>query len=130
MVVLMHSAIPAPDLKETQVMKRTILAIALVAAGASAANAYGTSTRDIDAAQANQERRIQQGLRDGSLTRREAAGLVEEQRRIQQLESRAKADGHVSRYEHDQIRRAQQNASHHIYQERHDSERRGWRRWW
>ena len=114
-------------------MKRTILTIALIAAGAGAANAYGTSTRDIDAAQANQASRIQQGQRDGSLTRREAAQLQQEQRNIQLLESRAKADGHVSRAEHDQIRRAQDNASRHIYQERHDSERRGWggwRRWW
>jgi uncharacterized protein HemX len=114
-------------------MKRTILALALVVAGAGAANAYGTSTRDIDAAQANQEARIRDGIRDGSLTRREATGLVQEQRRIQQLESRAKADGVVTRSEHDQIRRSQQNAGKHIYQERHDSERRGhwgWRRWW
>jgi len=111
-------------------MKRTILALVLIAAGAGTANAYGTSTRDIDAAQANEAARIRAGIRDGSLTRREAAGLEAEQRRIQQLESRAKADGHFSRAEHDQIRRAQQNASRHIYQERHDSEKRGWRRWW
>ncbi len=114
-------------------MKRTILTIALIAAGAGAANAYGTSTRDIDAAQANQAARIQQGQRDGSLTRREAAQLQQEQRNIQLLESRAKADGHVSRSEHDQIRRAQDNAGRHIAQERNDSERRGWggwRRWW
>ncbi len=114
-------------------MKRTILAIALVAAGASTANAYGSSTRSIDAVQANEARRIEQGLRDGSLTRREAAGLQSEQRRIEQLESRAKADGRITRSEAEQISRAQQSASRHIYQERHDSERRGWggfRRWW
>ena len=113
-------------------MKRTIITIAMIAAGAGAANAYGTSTSDIDAAQANQTARIQQGIRDGSLTRSEAANLKAEQRRIEILESRAKADGHISRGEHDQIRAAQQNASKHIYQERHDSERRGWgwRRWW
>jgi uncharacterized protein HemX len=111
-------------------MKRTILAIALVVAGAGAANAYGTSTRDIDAAQANQAARIRDGIRDGSLTRSEAASLAAEQRRIQQLESRAKADGVMTRSEHDQIRRAQENASKHIYQERHDSEVSKRRRWW
>jgi uncharacterized protein HemX len=109
-------------------MKRTVLALVLIAAGAGAANAYGTSTRDIDRAQANEAARIQAGVRDGSLTRREAAGLQSEQRRIQQMESRAKADGHISRAEHDQIRRAQETASRHIYQERHDSETRGSRR--
>lgn len=114
-------------------MKRTILTILIVAAGATAANAYGTSTRDIDGTQANQERRIERGLRDGSLTRREAAELVNEQRHIQHLESRARADGRVSRSEAEQIRRAQDNASRHIYQERHDGQTRGWggfRRWW
>lgn len=114
-------------------MKRAALALVLIAAGAGAANAYGTSNRGIDASQANQEARINQGLRDGSLTRREAAGLEAEQRRIQQMESRAKADGRVDRYEAAQIRRAQGEASRHIYQERHDGEKRGWggfRRWW
>ena len=111
-------------------MKRTILALVLIAAGAGAANAYGTSTRDIDAAQASEAARIRAGVRDGSLTRREAAGLQNEQRRIEQMESRAKADGHISRAEHDQIRRAQESASRHIYQERHDAETQRKRRWW
>lgn len=106
-------------------MKRTILALALVIAGASAANAYGTSTRAIDRTQENQEARIRAGIRDGSLTRSEAAGLQAEQRRIQQMESRAKADGHISRSEAAQIRRAQEAASRHINAERNDSERRG-----
>ena len=111
-------------------MKRTIITIAMIAAGAGAANAYGTSTRDIDGIQANQAARIQQGQRNGSLTRSEAADLKAEQRRIELLESRAKADGHVSRSEHDQIRAAQQRASQHITRESTDNERRGWRRWW
>jgi hypothetical protein len=114
-------------------MKRTILAVALVVAGAGAANAYGTSTREIDATQANQEARIRDGIRDGSLTRGEARSLIQEQRRVQQLESRAKADGVITRGESAEIRRAQESASRHIYQERHDSETRGrwgWRRWW
>jgi CRISPR/Cas system-associated endoribonuclease Cas2 len=111
-------------------MKRTILAITLIAAGAGGAHAYGSSTRDIDAIQAREAARIQQGIRNGSITRSEAAQLKAEQRRIEHLESRAKADGHISRSEHDQIRAAQARANHHITRESHDSERRGWRRWW
>ena len=111
-------------------MKRTLLAIAMITAGAGAANAWGSSTPSIDRTQANQEARIRQGLRDGSLTRREAAKLESEQRRIQTLESRAKLDGVVTRGEAAQIRRAQESASRHIYQERHDSEVAGRRRWW
>jgi uncharacterized membrane protein YebE (DUF533 family) len=114
-------------------MKRTLLTIALIAGGAGAANAYGPTYRSIDGTQANQANRIERGLRDGSLTRSEAANLQAEQRRIQQMENRAKADGHVSRYESYQIRNAQSQASRHIYEERHDREgqrRHFWRRWW
>jgi uncharacterized membrane protein YebE (DUF533 family) len=115
-------------------MKRVILTAALIAAGATAASAWGTSTPDLDRTRARQEARIREGLRDGSLTRREARGLIEEQRRIQALESAARSDGVVTRREHDAIRRAQQDASRHIYQERHDGESRwsrwGWSRWW
>ena len=111
-------------------MKRLIATLALIAAGATAANAYGTSTRDIDRTQANEQARINAGVRDGSLTRGEAARLQAEQRRIEHMESRAKADGHISRAEHDRIRRAQEEASRHIYQERHDSQSRNSRRWW
>ncbi len=111
-------------------MKRTILAITLIAAGASGAHAYGSSTRDIDAAQAREAARIEQGRRNGSLTRWEAFQLNQEQRRIEQMESRAMADGHISRSEHDHIRAAQQRADRHITRESTDGERRGWRRWW
>lgn len=102
-------------------MKRLLITLALIAAGAGAANAYGTSTRSIDRVQANEAARIRAGVRDGSLTRREAASLHSEQRRIQHMESRAKADGVVTRSEQHQIRRAQAIAGRHIYQERHDS---------
>ena len=115
-------------------MKRMILTAALIAAGATAASAWGTSNSSIDRTQANQEARIREGLRDGSLTRREAADLAAEQRRIQAMESAAKRDGAVTRSEQAAIQRAQEAAGRHIYQERHDNETRlsrwGWRRWW
>jgi hypothetical protein len=140
-------------------MNRVIITTALVAmtsvGAATSASAWGSSSNDIDRTQANQAARINQGLRDGSLTRREAADLIAEQRRIQALESAAKRDGHLSRSERAEIERAQNSASRHIYQERHDSESRnrrwgwgwrstnqdrhvsdsgnqrwGWRRWW
>lgn len=114
-------------------MKRLILTVALIAAGATAASAYGTSTREVDSRQAQQEQRIRDGVRDGSLSRRETRELVNEQRHIQHLESKVKADGVVTRGEAAELRRAQDNASKHIYQERHDSDTRnrfGFRRWW
>lgn len=111
-----------------------ILATSLLAA-ATATFATGASADSIDRRQANQEQRIQQGLRDGSLTRREAAHLEAEQTRIRALERAAERDGHINRQERARIEAAQNSASRHIYQERHDGETRGsgwnrWRRWW
>lgn len=117
----------------TSIIPRSLITAAVLAISATAttsAFAYGTSTREIDRREARQEDRIRDGIRDGSITRSEARVLIEEQRRIQQLESRAKADGRIDPREREQIRRAQDEASRHIKQERSDSERRGSRFWW
>lgn len=117
-------------------MNRTLIAIGLIAAGATSASAQGwwggTSGREVDARQSNQQQRIERGLRDGSITRYEAHGLIEEQRRIADYERRAKADGHLDARERATLKSMQDNASQHIYAERHDAEfRRPWyRRWW
>jgi hypothetical protein len=135
-----EGALLAPGSQEIPSMKRTLFTLALVAAGATAANAYHPSGNGIDGRHWNQERRIEQGLGDGSLSPREYWSLKHEQRRIQALENRAWRDGALTPYERYQLRRAQHNASWHIYRERHDGEYRrwprwagygwGWRRWW
>lgn len=109
----------------------TAAALALIAT-TTMASAGSSSEHRIDRREANQERRIHEGLRSGDLTRREARALEAEQAHIRALERNAKRDGHVDRYEARQIERAQDAASRHIAQERHDGERRGhWqRRWW
>lgn len=122
-------------------MKKIVLASALVlAATTSGAFAYdrgGWNAGDrIDARQHRQEMQIQQGLRSGELTRREAAELQAEQARIRSLERQALRDGHIDRREAAKIADAQRDAARHIAQERRDEERRGnrygwWnRRWW
>lgn len=117
---------------KTTTLRTAIGALGVLMAGTTLASAYGSSTPGIDGAQANQRWRIEQGRRDGSLTPAEYQRLLAEQRRIEMMESKAKADGHISYAERERIRRAQGEASQHIWQERHDSERRrtwGWR-WW
>lgn len=114
-------------------MKRTLLTLGLIAAGATAANAYHPSGSGIDRRQWNQERRIEHGLRGGSLTRQEYWRLKQEQRRIRALENWAWRDGYLTPYERNRLRRAQHAASRHIYHERHDGDNRGgrrWGRWW
>jgi hypothetical protein len=114
---------------EECIMKRAVLTIGVILAGATAASASGYYD-PIDRREHNQERRIERGVHDGSLTRREYYRLEAEQSRIRAMEARARRDGYVSPYERYQLRRAQDEASRHIYEERHDRDGWGWRRWW
>jgi uncharacterized membrane protein YebE (DUF533 family) len=91
---------------------------------------YGNSPREIDARQAQQERRINQGVRSGELTRGEYQKLESEQAHVRQLERQAKADGYISPAERARIREAQNQASRHIYQEKHGGDRSNARPWW
>jgi hypothetical protein len=71
-----------------------------------------------------QQERIEQGLRSGQLTNREAARLEHGQARIYGMEARAAADGHVSGHEQRRIQQAENVQSRRIYQERHDRQTR------
>ena len=108
-----------------------ILSLATLALIATTAVASANDNR-IDRRESIQERRIQEGVRSGDITRREYRQLEAEQARIRSMEREAKRDGRVDRREAAAIERAQDAASRHIAQERHDSERRGYwgRRWW
>jgi len=74
----------------------------------------------IDQRRANEEKRIADGLRDGSLTPSEAARLEREQARISREEQRFLSDGHLSPRERRHLQRDEQRASRHIWRERHD----------
>ncbi|MEQ1713705.1 MAG: hypothetical protein ABL908_20240 [Hyphomicrobium sp.] len=85
----------------------------------------------VDARQDRQSDRIEQGIRNGSLTRTEAARLKSEQDRIAAMERAAERDGRVTRDERARLEAAQDQASRNIRAEKHDSESRtrGWNRW-
>ncbi len=74
----------------------------------------------IDQRQMHQEQRIDQGIADGQLNRREASRLDRRQDRIDRMEDRAKADGVMTRKERARIGAAQDRASRHIAREKHD----------
>jgi len=78
----------------------------------------------INAMQWQQQEAIKNGLRSGDLTRREADKLWREQERIAALESRYKADGHLSASERRNLERGLNSAGHHIYNERRDAQDR------
>lgn len=78
------------------------------------------ATPNIDQRQANQEMRIQQGVNSGALTTREANKLERGEQHIQNMESRAKADGVVTAKERVRLERAENVESRKIYREKHD----------
>lgn len=101
-------------------MKRMLLAVGGVIVLTTGTAFAQADTPVIDQRQANQERRIDQGIASGQLTEREAARLERQQDRINRMEDRAKSDGVVTPKERARIKAAQDRASRNIFREKHD----------
>lgn len=84
-----------------------------------------TRTPVINRREHRQERRINQGVRNGELTRNEAHRLRNDERRIAAEKRIAKADGRVTRNERRDIRRDQNRTSRAIYRDKHNDRLRG-----
>jgi hypothetical protein len=95
---------------------RSTLIMGLVSIGAVSAFAQtpvgNTTQRDV-----NQQVRIESGLKDGSLTTREASRLESEQAQIDRLQAKDLRDGHLSPQERAQLQRAQNRAGHDIHRD-------------
>lgn len=85
-----------------------------------AASAPGANTPRIDARQARQEQRIDQGIASGELTQRETRRLEKEQAVINRAEDKAKADGTVTTAERKRLHKMQNHASRDIRHQKHD----------
>jgi hypothetical protein len=96
-------------------------ALALVSALASA-QAPNTATPRVDARQAKQERRIEQGVASGQLTARETLRVEREQKRIATVEARAEGDGKVTVQERKRLHHLQNAASRDIRRQKHDAQ--------
>lgn len=109
--------------------QRSLAAAALLAATsltwAQAAPAPAASTPGVDARQARQAHRIEQGAASGALTGREQRRLHREQHAIAHAEDKAKADGTVTRQERRRLHHMQDHASHDIKRQKHDGQHRG-----
>lgn len=108
-------------------MLLSILALAAGGAYAQSANigspANPAATPRVDQREANQERRIQQGVNSGQLTPRETNRLENQQGRIERAEDKAKADGKVTAKERAHLGNMQDRASRDIAREKHDRQR-------
>ena len=92
----------------------------LLATLSLAAQAQQTNTPRVDQRQANQERRIDQGVAAGSLSASEAAHLERQQDRVDHMENRAKSDGQVTRRERAKLHAAQDHSSRTIARKKHN----------
>ena len=99
---------------------KTVKALAAIAIVLPTLAFAQAKTPGIDQRQANQERRIDQGVASGSLTQREANRLERGQQHVDNMENRAKADGVVTRQERARINQAQNVQSERIYAQKHD----------
>lgn len=62
-----------------------------------------------------QQSRIRQGIKSGELTRKEAAQLRQQQKKIAKLARKFNRDGYLSRHEKKKLEKKQDKASNRIY---------------
>lgn len=94
-----------------------------LAQAATTAPADPSATPRIDKRQANQQKRIDQGIASGSLTQKEADRLKAEQARHARAEEKAKADGVVTKKERARLISKEKRSSKHIARQKHDRQK-------
>ncbi len=110
-------------MKTFQLIAAAVLTLAGAAVSAqTAASAPGANTPRIDQRQANQEKRIDQGIASGQLNKRETRRLERQQTAVNKAEDKAKADGTVTAQERKRLTKAQNHASRSIARQKHDAQ--------
>jgi len=107
-------------------MKRTIAAI-LTSAVLILMPAFAQDNEEksvINQRKENEKDRIQAGVKDGSLTKTEAARLKAEEKHVNKEIRRDRKDGDLTAKEKAKITKDQNKLSKNIYQQRHDKQTR------
>jgi hypothetical protein len=98
--------------------------VAIAAAMIFTVSAYAqTATPNIDQRQANQEKRIEQGVKSGELTAKETARLENREAKLQADKQKAKADGVVTKKERAKLQHEANRDSKAIYRQKHDAQK-------
>ena len=87
-------------------------------------SAQSNVTPKVSKRQVNQQKRIHHGVKNGSLSKREAVGLQKQQRRINRSKKAAKSDGVVTKKERAVLHTRQNRASRNINQQKKDGNNR------
>ena len=101
-------------------MKKGYTALSLIAAflvGLASAQTTGSEVQR----NANQQERIEQGLKSGQLSTGEAAKLEKGEARVQKMEAHANKDGTLTDAEKARIQKAQNAESHAISRDKHNA---------
>jgi len=105
---------------------KTIIAAAVIAAVPALSYAQAkdpAATPGIDKRQEIQQKRIDQGVQSGELSKRETTRLERHQTGIGKMEDKAKADGTVTKKERAHLHHAQNNESQRIHRHKHDRQK-------
>lgn len=98
----------------------TLAAISALTVTLFALPALAQNTPNIDKREANQQQRIDQGVKSGELTQKETAKLDKGQAKVDKMEDKAKADGTMTPKETKHINTAQNKQSHRIHRAKHN----------
>ena len=104
-------------------MKLNVLVASLVLVMGGAAFAQTPATPRIDKREANQEKRIEQGVVSGQLTPREEKRLEAREAHLENAEAKAKADGTVTAKERKRLHVMAAADSKAIHRQKHDGQR-------
>jgi hypothetical protein len=123
-----HGVIPYNNTLEFTMKICTLITVLSLSIGGAAfaqtpAPKDPLATPRIDQREANQEKRIEQGVASGQLTPRETKRLELHEKRIASAEARAKSDGKVTGKERKHLLRMESEASKDIALEKHDKQR-------
>jgi DNA-binding transcriptional regulator of glucitol operon len=105
-------------------MKKLILITGILFLLTSAIATAQTTNRSITSTQINQQKRIKQGVKDKTLTKKEARKLEAQQKKIRIEKKMAKADGKITPNEKKILKHEQKQASKNIYREKHNKQNR------
>ena len=103
-----------------RIVKMTLaLSIATLLSGTALAQTAAEKDQQRDV---NQQERIEQGLKSGELSTKEAGHLEREQQHVDRMEAHDLKDGHISAAEQARLTKAQNTASADIYKQKHDAQ--------
>ena len=105
-------------------IKTLMIAAALAAAPTAYAQTQApAATPGVDKRQEVQQKRIDKGVESGQLNIKEAGRLERHQTHIANMESKAKADGTVTKNERARLHHAQDQESRRIHHQKHDRQK-------